>query len=358
MNNNLEIHQLLPGFTTGDAISNEVLNLQGLFRKWGYGSEIFAIGKHTSPMVRHLCHEYTEYNRFTKPGNIIVYHHSIGSPLAQYLKTIQDKKVLIYHNITPDRYLRGINTEKAFALHQGREQLKELVGVPDICFADSEYNRLELAGLGYKNTFVLPIMLDFNQFKEKPKKALFRKYKDNFINLLFVGRITPNKKVEDVIKAYYYYKETININSRLFIVGSYVGTERYYDYLRALAMELNLRDVIFTGHVNNSELIAYYKLASVFLCMSEHEGFCVPLIESMYFGIPIIAYSAAAVPYTLGGSGILVYEKDFPKIAELIDIVLCNRQKIVEGQYKRLEEFSSEKVEKELYAILYNFSFS
>lgn len=343
------VHQLLPGFIDGDAISNEAVEIQRIIQSWGYESKIFTINKHTSPMVRHLCLDYTEHEKISNSGNVIIYHHSIGSVLTQYFKNLPDKKILIYHNITPDKYFRNINTEKATVLHQGRKQLEDLAGVPDISLADSQYNCQELIDLGYKNTHVLPIILNFKKLAEAPKKKILNKYRDKLLNFLFVGRITPNKKIEDVIKVFYYFKETVNISSRLFIVGSFVGMERYYDYLRALTLELNLTNVVFTGHVALPELLAYYKLADVFVCMSEHEGFCIPLVESMYFGIPIVAYRAAAVPYTLGKSGILVDEKDYSKIAELIDVMFTQnglRQKVIQNQKKRLLDYDISKLEK------------
>lgn len=352
------IHQWLPGFASGDAISNDAMALQEVIRGWGHKSEIFCPSRHVSQKARSLCKDWETYTDYSNSQNIVIYHFSIGSPLSERFKTIPDKKVLIYHNITPDKYFRSINAEKALVLYQGRQELQTLRDIPQLALADSEYNRLELEEWGYKNTGVVPPFLDFNGLSSKPSKKILNQYRDNWVNILFVGRITPNKKIEDVIRVFYYYKNTVNQKSRLFIVGSFVGMEKYCSFLRALALELNLPNVVFTGHVTTPELVAYYKLSSLFLCMSEHEGFCIPLVESMYFGVPIIAYSAAAVPYTLGGSGVLVFDKDFPCIAELIDIVLCNKEDIISGQKRRLKDFSKEKIAKEFHSILYNFSFS
>lgn len=354
----MQIHQWLPGFASGDAISNYAIALQRIIKGWGYESEIFCPGRHVSPKVRSLCKDWETYPDYSNSQNIVIYHFSIGSPLSERFKTLPDKKVLIYHNITPDKYFRQINAEKALVLYQGREELRTLRDVPQLALADSEYNRLELEEWGYKNTGVVPPFLDFDGLNSKPLKKVLNQYRDDWINILFVGRVTPNKKIEDIIKVFYYYKNAVNPKSRLFIVGSFVGMEKYCSFLRALALELNLPNVILTGHVTTPELVAYYKLASLFLCMSEHEGFCIPLVESMYFGIPIIAYAAAAVPWTLGGSGVLVYEKDFPMIAELIDVVLHNKEEIVSGQKQRLKDFSKERVASEFHSILYNFIFS
>ncbi len=192
-------------------------------------------------------------------------------------------------------------------------------------------------------TKVLSPFIDFEGLKKDPDKKILNRYNDDWTNLIFVGRITPNKKIEDVIKVFYYYKNTINPKSRLFIVGSFVGMEKYCSYLRALTLELNLQNVILTGHVTTEELVAYYQLSNVFVCMSEHEGFCVPLVESMYFNIPIIAFNSTAIPYTLDGTGVLVNKKNFYMIAELIDIVLRDenyRGKIVNEQKRKFNDFS------------------
>lgn len=355
------VHQWLPGFTSGDAISNDAIVMQEVIRELGYQSEIFCPFRHVSPKVRNLCKDWDTYSNYSSPQNAVIYHFSIGSPLSEKYRTLPDKKILIYHNITPDIYFRAVNAEKALVLYQGRQELQTLSSVEQIAVADSEYNRLELEKWGYKNTDVLYPFIDITGLSCKPDKKILNQYKDDWVNLLFVGRVTPNKKIEDVIKIFYYYKNTINPKSRLFIVGSFVGMEKYCSYLRALALEMDLPNVIFAGHVTTQELVAYYKVSTVFVCMSEHEGFCIPLVESMYFSIPIVAYSAAAVPYTLDGSGVLADEKDFPYIAELVNILATEdsvRQRVVGAQKKRLEDFNRDKITEKIHSILYNFNFS
>lgn len=354
----MKIHQWLPGLATGDAISNYAVSLQKIIKVWGYEGEIFSPGRHITQDVRPLCKDWETYSDFSSKDNIVIYHFSIGSPLSERFRTIPDKKILIYHNITPEKYFRSINPEKALALYNGREELRALRDVPRLALGVSEYNRMELEEMRYKNTGVLPLILDIDGLSCEPDKKILDLYNDDWINILFVGRITPNKKIEDVIKVFYYYKKSINPKSRLFIVGSFVGMHKYMEYLRALTLELGISSVIFPGHVTMQGLTAYYRLSDVFLCMSEHEGFCIPLLESMHFEIPVIAYSAAAIPETLGGSGVLVYEKDYQKIAELIDVVLRNKQNIIEEQKKRLRDFSRDVIAEKAYSILYDFIFS
>jgi glycosyltransferase involved in cell wall biosynthesis len=235
-------------------------------------------------------------------------------------------------------------------LEKGKEDLLRLKNKYYFAIADSEFNRMDLQNLGFIQTYVLPIVIDFEKFNQKYSKEVYSNFQDGFINILFVGRIAPNKKYEDLLKIFYYFNE-INPNSRLMLVGSYNFSQEYYHYLQYVIKFLDLKNVIFTGTVSLSELISYYKISNLFLCMSEHEGFCVPLVEAMYFGIPIMAYNSTGVPYTLNGAGILISQKKFQEIAELMDIVLKDksvREKIIEGQKERLKYFEKKNIEKKL----------
>ena len=184
--------------------------------------------------------------------------------------------------------------------------------------------------------------MDFERYKQEPDSKIMKKFDDDYANFLFVGRLSPNKKQEDIIKTFYYYHKYINSNSRLFLIGSQAGAEKYHAQLQNLVTQLNLDNIHIMGRVDFKELLAYYKLADVFISMSEHEGFCVPLLESMYFGIPIIAFDSTAIPYTLKGCGVLFKEKQYEEVAELMNFLMDNRDlnhRIVEKQRKRLKEF-------------------
>ena len=151
-------------------------------------------------------------------------------------------------------------------------------------------------------------------------------FDDAWVNVMFVGRVIPSKKIEDVIRFFHAYKRWFNPRSRLLLVGSHGGFERYVAMLQNLVDRLGVSDVHFLGHVSNAELTAYYELADVFLCASEHEGFCVPLVESFHMGVPVLAYAAAAVPATMDGAGILYDDKDPIRVAALIDQVATDRR--------------------------------
>jgi glycosyltransferase involved in cell wall biosynthesis len=345
----MEIHQILPTISPGDAIGNDVIEIRDILRKWGYKSDIYAQNIHPKMNAK----RYTDYKKVSSKDNLLIFHFSIGSEVSDFVKTLPDQKILRYHNITPHKYFIGINDYLANLLKTGRNELKSFAGITDLALGVSEYNRLELQELGFKNTDVLPILVDFEKYNN-PNHKLLERYEDDYMNILFVGQISPQKRQGDIIKAYYYYK-CINPKSRLFLVGNYEVSERYYEQLQELVRRLKLKDVYITGRVDFKDMVAYYKLADVFLCMSEHEGFCVPLLESMFFDIPVIAYNSTAMPYTLGKAGILIKEKNYEEIAEMINLLVEDtelRNRIIKKQNERLKEFDKEKVEKKLKEIL------
>ncbi|MCX9081136.1 MAG: glycosyltransferase [Candidatus Methanoperedens sp.] len=341
----MQIHQILPTISYGDAIGNDVLEIKAALETWGFKSEIFA--QHIHPKLSHIAKPYTEYLKFSSPENILIFHFSIGSDLSGFVKTLPDKKILIYHNITPYSYFKGINDILVNLCINGRKELAEYSNLVNLALGDSEYNRMELEELGFKNTGVLPIIVDFESYEQEPDHEILKKFNDDFTNFIFVGRISPNKKQEDIIRTFYYYNKCIDPKSRLFLVGSYDGMEKYYELLEQLVKRLNLNNVYITGQVNFKELLAYYKLADIFISMSEHEGFCVPLLESMYFGIPIVAYNSTAIPYTLDHSGLLFNEKRYDEVGELVNILLKSQKlknKIIQKQKARLKEFDESKI--------------
>ncbi|MCK4250664.1 glycosyltransferase family 4 protein [candidate division WOR-3 bacterium] len=347
----MKIHQILPTISPGDAIGNDVIEIRNILRKWGYKSDIYAQNIH--PEMSKIAKKYIAYKKVSSKDNILIFHFSIGSEVSDFVKTLPDKKIMIYHNITPHKYFIGINDYLAILLKNGRNELKSFAGITDLALGDSEYNRLELEELGFGNTDVLPILVDFEKY-DNPNYKLLERYEDDCVNILFVGQISPHKRQGDIIKAYYYYKH-INPRSRLFLVGNYERSERYYEQLQELTRRLKLKDVYITGMVGFKDMVAYYKLADIFLSMSEHEGFCVPLLESMFFDIPVIAYNSTAIPYTLGDSGILIKEKNYEEIAEMINLLVEDtelRIRIIKKQNERLKEFDKEKVKNKFWGII------
>jgi glycosyltransferase involved in cell wall biosynthesis len=258
------------------------------------------------------------------------------------VRNLPDKKVMMYHNITPAEFFVGVSEHVYHLAKGGRKELASLSGCMDLCFCDSEFNRRELVALGYENVHVVPLLMDFSLLDIPADTKIVSRYSDGWKNIVFVGRVAPNKKQEDAIRVFYYYKKYIDPRSRLFLVGTSRQTPRYQVILENLVERLGLTDVIFTGSVTQGKLVAYYRIAHAFVCMSEHEGFGVPLVEAMYHKVPIIAYEAGAVPEILGGAGVLVREKNHQAVAELLNLLLEDeefRSEVIRGQDARVGYF-------------------
>lgn len=351
----MKVIQMLPTLALGDAVGNDTFALKKVLKDLGYETAIY-----TNVLDRRLpssCCEVLIGNELpeVEEDDIAIYHMSTESILNFNFETMPCRKIMIYHNITPPEFMKDCSYTIQKHSIAGLAGLKNLVGKVDYCLADSEFNKQDLIKCGYTCPIdVRPILIPFDDYKAKPDKNIIKTYgSDGFTNILFVGRIAPNKKHEDIISAFAYYNKHINSKSRLILAGSASGFEFYDKKLKAYAEALGVADyVIFTGHIKFSEILAFYSIASVFLCMSEHEGFCVPLAEAMFFKVPIIAYNSCAIPYTLDGSGALIDSKNPVEVALLIDRIVKNqdlRDKIIEGQNRRLEDFQYEKV-KSLFA--------
>jgi len=253
---------------------------------------------------------------------------------------LPDRMVLVYHNITPPEYFVDVHRLLVRLCYHGRRELGAYVGRCDLALGDSEFNRQELEELGFPATGVLPVVPGFAHLDGPPNELVARQFDDEWTNVLFVGRVIPNKRIENVIRTFAAYKSRYNHRSRLLIVGSYGGFERYLTMLQHLVERLGVADVHFTGHVSNGELTAYYDVADVFLCASEHEGFCVPLIEAFYKRIPVLALARTAVPATMDGAGVLYGEPDPAGVATLVDAVVGDaalQERILAGQDAALE---------------------
>ncbi|MCM1007476.1 MAG: glycosyltransferase family 4 protein [Ruminococcus flavefaciens] len=342
----MRIIQILPTLSFGDAIGNDTIALKGAIADMGFDSEIYAenVDKRLSSDIAKNIGRL----KGLKPDDIILYHKSTGTDLTFKLDEFKCRKIMIYHNITPPEFFAPYSPAAESLTKFGYEGVEFLRDKVELCLADSSYNKSELIRMGYNCPIeVRPILIKFDDYKQTPDKTVLKNCSDGKKNLIFVGRIAPNKKQENIIRAFYWYKR-MNPDSRLILAGSYTGMENYFErlvkYTKALGLE---EDVVFTGHIKFSEILAYYHSAHAFVCMSEHEGFCVPLAEAMFFDIPIIAYDTSAISDTLGGSGVLIDDNDPVFAAHVIDRVIGDntlRNHIIEGQRKRLEDFSYDRI--------------
>lgn len=341
----MDVHQFATSLSYGDAISDEMLEIQGVLRAAGHRSEIFV--RQFDPRSASAVRDYREYPGWSDPKNIVIFHFSIGSPVSKMFLRIPDRKIMIYHNITPASFFLDSHRVLTRECHKGRLEINMFAGKVDLALGDSDFNRRELAEVGYTNTGVLPILMNFDKFQgpgDPVYRALFEK---RMTTLLFVGRAIPNKKFEDAIKVFHFYKKHFNPESRLILAGDYRGQDRYMAGVQALIAKLGATDIHLTGHVEFPELLACYRTADYYLSMSEHEGFGVPLLEAFHLGIPVIGFAAGAVEETMNGGGVVLRQKDFLRTAALIDVINRDpalRRRLVEGQNKALKPFLRDNV--------------
>jgi len=341
------IHQILPNMDYGDAISNQVISLKRILRSQGYRSNIFA--RYSNSRMVHECKRFNP--KRIKPDDIILYHHSISSDLSSFIIEHPGLKILVYHNITPHTFFEPYDAGYVKILREGREELKKLSDYFDLAVGDSKYNTTELKKLGYRQTSVLPIIVDPSKWDFPPdRRTIAALNADENKNIIFVGRLAPNKKQDDLIRMFTHL-HAINPETKLWLIGPGDVDSLYVQELHKLIRNSNLEQAVFiTGAIDDATLHAYYRTADLFVSMSEHEGFGVPLIEAMWFDIPVLAYRSSAVPETMGESGVVFSDKtNLKEIAELADkilrdekmrdsVVISQRKVRSKFQYKNLEE--------------------
>ncbi len=336
------IHQLLSVFDPEDAQGHQALYLRKIFSGWGFRSEIYAgsaaggSGFDIRPAA--------DLEADDSPGGILIYHLSINSPVGEIFRRSRRRQVLIYHNITPARFFLAYDLFTYLECLQGRRGLAAFAPTCDLALADSSFNAGELTALGFSRVVHLPFPLELGRLEGPaiPPAALGGG-NDRGPVILFVGRLSPNKRQEDILEVFYSFQKTYAPDARLLLVGP-GHLPAYREFLEERIAGWGLKGVEITGKVTRDELRGCYRAADLFLCLSEHEGFCLPLLESFYYRLPTVAYAAGAVPETLGGAGVLIAEKRPPRVAALLNRILADRElrdKIVAGQDRRLEEIKS-----------------
>lgn len=336
------VHQLVAGFTAGDAISNTALTMRAVLRRWGRASEIFSEPARTMPAWRRETSDARQAGKILRPDDVAILHLSIGSAVNDIFGQLRCRKVIVYHNMTPAGYFRGFHEQLARDLDWGRRQTAALAGQAEVALAVSRFNAAELERLGYPRVGVLPLLLDFDRIMTPPDRGLLRRLRDGKLNVVFVGRAVPNKKLEDLLEVFYVLQQAVASSSRLVHAGSFAGLPRYQALLTAQVKAWRLRDALFLGAVPQREISAVYAAADVFLCVSEHEGFCIPLLESMAHGVPTLAYAAGAVPETMAGAGVLFHQKRWEYVAEIIGMLARDqalRAAVVRRQQARVADY-------------------
>jgi len=333
----MRIDQLLAGFADGDAISNESIQIRDILRARGIESDIYADLAFTSPSMVHECrdaHVYTD-------GDMCIHHYAIGSPVADIYTAVKTRKVLIYHNITPAEYFRVYDAKVAEQLESARRNLPVISSKSDAVWADSEFNAGEVRNSGINHVNVFPLLFSSNGLDVPDDPEVVSRLSGPLKTFLTVGRIAPNKRIEVLLKAFYYYVKKINPFSRLVIVGSGRSCPRYYDLLQMMVSDLDIPNVCFDGFAAPRSLATYYRKSDLFISVSDHEGYCLPLIEAMYHGTMVLAQRVGGMPEAMGGAGVL-YENLAPeKLSVLMDMMTSTpemKREIIGSQSKRIME--------------------
>lgn len=339
----MRIVQIVPEYLYGDAVGNDVTAIHRILVESGFDTKVYA-RKIDERMPRGIALPLNELPALSD-DDVALLHMATGDECIYQFCEGKHRRILIYHNITPPHFFKDTNLVAAYQCRMGINQVRYMHDKVDRCFAVSAWNKQNLEDMGYSCEIdIVPVVIPFSDYRETPPDVeVINEYRGKSgKNILFTGRVAPNKCFEDIIGAFYLYKKRYDPEARLFLVGAAGESDSYYRRLCRYVERLGVRDVTFTGHVGFAEILAYYSIADLFLCQSEHEGFCVPLIEAMLFGVPIVAYASTAIPDTLGASAILLDEKDPARTASVMNYVLTHtklRQRIIDNQNIRLHDF-------------------
>ena len=320
------------------AVGGHIVEVQRLCHDLGWDSEVF------TEHIRGLPgRDYRDYPKVARTDDVLVYHTAIGSPVSDFVGARPERLVVDHHNLTPGWYYAPWEPAVVHGLAWGRTQLADLAPRATLGLADSSFNERELREAGYRRTAVAPILFDLAQLDRAVDGALVDQLHSDAPTWLFVGRIAPNKCHQDLIKAFAAYHRAYDSQARLRIVGA-SASDRYVDALRAFVSALQLDDAVtFTGSLSDADLAAHYAAADVYVSLSEHEGFCVPLLEAMQHDVPVVAYGTTAVPETMGDAGVCLATKAPATVAAAVHRVLTDpslRASLAAAGHSRLEELS------------------
>lgn len=357
----LRVIQILPSICRGDVISNDALEIYKELADHRIKTHIYA--EHIGRGISSRRVSPIEDLPALKKEDIVIYHMSTESGMYGHIRKIKKKYgceiIFRYHSITPAQYFQVFSEDVADRYLRGLEEAVAIKDIPTEVLALSDHDRKQLRKMGYTcPIMILPPLVPLAEYSIEPARSVLRAYPENdYTNLLYVGQMVPHKRIERLIALYDAYYRTQNEKVRLFLVGSTSEVPEYYAYLEKYRRRLGYKEsqIIMTGHVPFNEMIAYYKIADAFVCMSEEEGFGMSLVEAMFYQVPVLAYESGAVPETLGGSGILLPTFQPDEIAEVLDTVIRNqttRNQVIAGQQRRVEAFIESKPRRELILVL------
>jgi len=343
--------QLISDLVFGDAASSDCARWRETFARAGIAAPI-----HAARFDAHhaeVCRRLDEYE--PRRGDLLLFHYTTWSPTADHLLALGRPLVLMYHNVTPPEFFAGLDPAVEADTRRGRERLGQFAPICQLAVAKSQYSRADLVAAGFARTDALPVRIDFEALDGACDQALLRELRAGPPSLLTVGRIVPNKRVEDAIKALAYYRR-VEPAARLYCVGSHDERGPYMAHLRWLVRRLGLDEAVrFTGQVGNAQRGAYYRGCRVYLTMSEHEGFCAPLVEAMQLGLPVVGFDSSAVPETMGEAGVLVRRKRLDVVAEALALLAAEtplRARLIAKGREQARRFAPEAIEARFAAML------
>ncbi len=353
MKNPPRIDQFVAGFSVGDATSNAVLLMRDRLRALGFSSTVYAPSAYVMPAIRSECRSLEAYDG--KPHDIVLHHFGLWSDVTDFFLRVPARKVLVYHNITPADYFRGYDDTVADQLANSAGQLPRVLAACEAIWADSPFNADEIQSLSDKpvQVFALPYAPAINE--TEPDERTLRRLQGPVTTLLSVGRMAPNKRLEELIEAFAIYRRTYDPFSRLVFVGSDRSAPRYVTRLRLLAHEWNVPNVAFEGFVWPEALRAYYRAADLYLSASDHEGYCLPLLEAMCEEVPVIAKRTGGTPFAMNDAGVLYEHLSATELAALMARVLNDPalgNAVRASQQRRVREIMERDLTAELSALL------
>ncbi len=338
-----EAHQFLPSLGWRDAVGTHTLEMRRALAGAGIKGGIFAEEMHGEFFrIAAPPDAYPGLRSARRGGNVLVYQASTGSHgVVEMLTGRPEPKVLYYHNITPAKFFEPFVPAAALNLRWGREELRALVPHVRVAMANSEFSAEELRELGVEDVRVVPPYLPPTiDVAPSPDHASWLRRTKRGIDVLAVGRVVPHKGHLHLVRAFAALRAAVDPGARLFVVGAW-GPDDYMRAVFRLRESLGAEGVVFTGSVSEASLAAHYQEADVFLSLSEHEGFGLPLVEAMRKDRPVIAYAGGAVPETLDGAGLLLDTLDPPTVAEVVGRVASDpalRDQVVSRQRQRVAE--------------------
>lgn len=355
----MRVVQLLSFYRRGDAVSSDAVALNRVLKDMGFESEIYADSIETAISESTQVLSMEKLEKFSGE-DVAIFHKTDGPVISVNPEKLNCRKMMIFHNLVQPRFLRKDNPDAAKEAELAMRNLCEMSHSMDYCMADSQFHADILKDLGYTCPIeVRPILIPFSEYSRTPNPHIIDRFDGKgYTNLLFVGKISPQKKQEDIIRAFYCYKRYFNPKSRLFLVGSYKGMEAYYHRLCKYVQALELEDVYFTGQIPFSSVLAYYKIADIFVSMSVHTGTGISMIEAMYHNIPIVARNEAGASEIMGDSGFLLPTDDPMEAAFVIQRIISEpamQRRLTAGQCRRQQDFAYMAVRKRFEELMQNF---